>query len=347
MTFSLRIILIICCFAGAASVLITACKKSDSTRRQSTPINFVVPDGFPEPVYHFNENPVTEEGFALGRKLFHDNRLSAGIDVTCASCHQQQAAYTTFDHDLGHGTNHQHTRRNVPVIFNMAWHSEFEWDGRHKSLHEQVLACLAAPEKMGGVSGEIAEKLKADTAYSRLFSEVYGDGSISDDRIGRALSQFVVMLVSDNSKYDKVRAGRAEFNTSEAAGYELFKAKCATCHAEPLFTDLSFRNNGLSSTAFHIDFGRMEVTGAASDSLKFKVPTLRNVTLTGYYVHDGRYISVGQLLDHYSSIDAPPPTMDPSLIGGIPLTPLEKFYIGEFLFTLNDSTLISDPRFVQ
>ncbi len=348
MTFSFRIILILCCGAVACSVIISACKKSDSTRRRSTPINFVVPAGFPEPVYNFVENPVTEEGFALGRKLFHDNRVSAGIDVTCGSCHQQQAAYTTFDHDLGHGTNHQHTRRNVPVIFNMAWHSEFEWDGKNKSLNEQVLACLTAPEKMGGEANAIVEKLKDDTAYTRLLSDAYGDANISMDRIGRALSQFVVMLVSDKSRYDKVKRGEAEFNSSEAAGYELFKSKCATCHAEPLFTDLSFRNNGLSSTAFHVDFGRMEVTGNAADSLKFKVPTLRNVTLTGYYVHDGRFISFGQLLDHYAEgIVDPPPTMDPSLAGGIPLTPLEKFYIGEFLFTLSDSTLISDPRFAQ
>lgn len=344
MTFKLRIILILCCSFLAASAIISACKKSDSSRRRSTPINFVVPEGFPEPVYNFNENPVTEEGFSLGRKLFHDNRLSQGIDVTCASCHQQQAAYTTFDHDLGHGTNHQHTRRNVPVIFNMAWHSEFEWDGRNKSLNEQVLACLTAPEKMS--EEKVTEKLKNDTAYAQLFSDAYGDGNITSDRITKAITQFVVMLVSNNSKYDKVKRGDAEFNSSEAEGYELFKLKCATCHSEPLFTDLSFRNNGLTSTAFHIDFGRMEVTGDAVDSLKFKVPTLRNVTLTGYYAHDGRFISVGQLLDHYSEgITAPPPTMDPSLVGGIPLTPLEKFYIGEFLFTLNDTTLIGDPRF--
>lgn len=344
MNFKLQMIGVISCTIVAGMAIVSACKKSDSNRR-TTPIQFTVPDGFPAPVFNFAENPVTEEGFALGRTLFHDNRLSQGIDVTCSSCHQQQAAYTTFDHDLGHGTNRQHTRRNVPVIFNMAWHTGFEWDGKNKSLKDQMLACLTAPEKMGGEIAAITEKLQADTAYTRLFTEAFGDGNISNERISNALAQFVVMLVSHNSKYDKVLKGEAEFNASEAAGYELFKSKCASCHAEPLFTDLSFRNNGLVSTPFHIDYGRMEVTGNADDSLKFKIPTLRNVMLTGYYAHDGRFIAVGQLLEHYSEDITSIPTLDPSLQNGIPLTPLEKFYLEEFLFTLNDSTLINDARF--
>lgn len=345
MTSSKRVILLIFCLIAAGTAIISACKKSDASRRKTTPINFNVPDGFPSPAYNFSENPVSEEGFALGKKLFHDNRLSIGVDVTCASCHQQEAAYTTFDHDLGHGTNRQHTRRNVPVIFNMAWHTEFEWDGRNESLNDQTLACLTAPEKMGGQISAINEKIKTDTGYSRMFAEVFGNGDISNERIADALAQFVVMLVSNNSKYDKVKKGELSFNSSEAAGYELFKSKCAGCHAEPLFTDLTFRNNGLVSTPFHIDFGRMEVTGNVSDSLKFKVPTLRNIALTGYFAHDGRFISIGQLLDHYSQGITPIPTLDPSLQNGIPLTPLEKFYIEEFLFTLNDSTLIGNVKF--
>jgi cytochrome c peroxidase len=345
MSYKTTIILLFLSFVVTGTVVISACKKSDASRRQTTPVNFNVPDGFPEPVFNFSQNPVTEEGFALGRKLFHDNSLSSHADVTCSSCHQQHAAYTTFDHDLGHGTNHQHTRRNVPVIFNMAWHSEFEWDGKNKSLPEQTLACMTAPEKMGEQVNTVVEKLNADTAYTRMFADAFGDKNISGDRISRALSQFVVMLTSANSKYDKVKKGEATFNSSEQLGYDLFKAKCANCHSEPLFTDLTFKNNGLASTAFHTDFGRMEVTGDVNDSLKFKVPTLRNIMLTGYYVHDGRYISVGQMLDHYSSEVLPIPTLDPSLQGGIPLTDLEKFYIEEFLFTLSDSTLISDPRF--
>ncbi len=339
------ILILLFCFAGAGTIIISACRKSDAVRKRTTPVSFSVPAGFPQPVYDFNENPVTEEGFALGRKLFHDNRLSSHADVTCASCHQQHAAYTTFDHDLGHGTNHQHTRRNVPIIFNMVWQSEFEWDGRIKKLLDQPLSCMTAPEKMGEQVATVAEKLKVDTSYTRMFRDAFGDENITGDRLSRALTQFVAMLVSSDSKYDKVKKGETTFNTSEQNGYDIFKSKCASCHAEPLFTDLSYRNNGMGTTPFHIDFGRVEVTNDPTDSLKFKVPTLRNIMLTGYYAHDGRYIAVGQLLDHYSSQIPPSSTLDPLLQNGIPLTSLEKFYLEEFLFTLSDSTLISDPRF--
>jgi cytochrome c peroxidase len=340
-----RILILLACIVCSSALFISSCRKSDATRRRTTPLTFRTPENFPAPVYDFNENPLTEEGFALGRKLFHDHRLSSHLDVTCASCHQQHAAYTTFDHDLGHGTNHQHTRRNVLVIFNMAWQHEFEWDGRTKKLIDQPLACMTAPEKMGETVDGVAEKLTNDSSYRRMFTEAFGDDNITATRLSQALTQFVVMLVSSNSKYDKVKIGDAAFNASEQSGYDLFKAKCASCHAEPLFTDLSYRNNGIGSTPFHIDYGRVEVTLDPADSLKFKVPTLRNIALTGYFAHDGRYISVGQLLDHYSSQIPPSPTLDPLLQNGIPLTALEKFYIGEFLNTLTDNMLISDSRF--
>jgi cytochrome c peroxidase len=324
---------------------VSSCRKSNSARANARPMNFVIPEGFPAPVYNFSENPLTEEGFALGRKLFHDNRLSKNADVTCSSCHQQHAAYTTFDHDLGHGTNHQHTTRNVPVIFNMAWYNTFEWDGRVTDLNDQPLACMTAPEKMGEDVDAVVAKLHEDEEYRTMFGEAFGGQGINGTTISKALTQFVLMLVSSNSKYDKVKKGEEAFNESEQNGYNLFKAKCATCHEEPLFTDLTFRNNGLPKNQFHFDNGRMEVTGSPADSLKFKVPTLRNIALTGYYVHDGRYISIGQMLDHYSTGIQQSSTLDPSLTNGIPLTDLEKFYLEEFLFTLTDSTLVSDPRF--
>lgn len=344
MNFKLTIFLMMSAVTASA-VLVTACRKSDARRHHTTPLNFTMPQGFPAPAYNFGNNPITEEGFALGRKLFHDSRLSAHIDVTCASCHQQHAAYTTFDHDLGHGTNHQHTRRNVPGIFNMAWQHEFEWDGRNTSLDKQVLACMTAPEKMGEQINTVIDKISQDTAYQRMFADAFGDAIFSGDRMAKALAQFVLMLVSADSKYDRVKNGSQSFNDSEQQGYDIFKSKCSACHAEPLFTDLSYRNNGIGTNPFHTDYGRMEVTGDDTDSLKFKVPSLRNVMLTGYYAHDGRYIAVGQLLDHYSSQIAPQPTLDPLLQNGLPLTALEKFYLEEFLFTLTDSTLIANPKF--
>ena len=204
---------------------------------------------------------LTEEGFALGNKLFHDHILSKNSDVTCSSCHQSHAGYTTFDHDLGHGTNHQHTARNVPVIFNMVWQKEFEWDGTTANLTDQPLACMTAPEKMGEQVNTVIQKLDTSATYKQMFGAAFGDESITGDRIAKALTQFVASLVSAGSKYDLVKKGLGTFNASEQSGYDLFQEKkCNNCHTEPLFTDLSYRNVGLDLDPFHLDFGRMRVT---------------------------------------------------------------------------------------
>ncbi len=328
-------------------VIINACKKTDAhVFGKPHPISFIVPGGFPAPVYTFDSNPLTEEGFALGKKLFHDHLLSKNLDVTCSSCHQQHAGYTTFDHDLGHGTNHQHTARNVPGIFNMVWQKEFEWDGKTAHLTDQPLTCMTAPEKMGEDVNTVIQKLDTSANYRQMFGAAFGDEKITGDRIAKAITQFVASLVSAGSKYDSVKSGLADFNPSEQSGYELFVLKkCNTCHAEPLFTDLSYRNAGLDLDPFHHDFGRMRVTKDPGDSLKFKVPSLRNVHLTAYYTHDGRFEAISEMLDHYSGRVVDGPTTDPLLKNQIPLTALEKFYLEEFLNTLTDSLFVNNPRF--
>jgi cytochrome c peroxidase len=306
---------------------------------------FTVPEGFPEPVYKFQNNPLTEEGFALGKKLFHDHLLSKNLDVSCGSCHQQHAAFTTFDHDLGHGTNHQHTTRNVPGIFNMAWHPAMQWDGSIANIEAQPLACMTAPEKMGEEVDNVTSKLSGDEEYRKLFGKAFGDEKINGQRISLALTQFVASLVSANSKYDQVKKGILTFNASEENGYLIFKTNCASCHVEPMFSDFSYRNNGLPLNQFHADYGRMQVTGNSNDSLKFKVPSLRNVALTAYYTHDGRFNALSEMIGHYSDGIVNSATLDPLLVNKIPLSDLEKFYLQEFLFTLSDSSLVRDPRF--
>lgn len=333
-------------FFAAGLLMVNACKKTDiNIGRKPATIEFRIPPNFPNPVFDFGAHPLTVEGIALGKKLFHDSRLAKFNDVNCGSCHQQHAAFTQFDHDLGHGTSHQHTTRNVPGIFNMVWQPIMQWDGSVPGLAEQPLACLSAPEKMAETPASVAGKLSNDTAYERLVSEAFGDNKISGDRILNALTQFVASIVSAESKYDKVLSGKAIFNESEQAGLEIFELKCASCHPPPLFTDFSFRNTGLEVNPFHPDYGRMNVTHNPADSLKFKVPSLRNVGFTGYYAHDGRFIDFSEMLTHYSEGVIQSPTLDPSLQNGIPLTNVEKFYLEEFLRTLDDSTLIADPRY--
>jgi cytochrome c peroxidase len=180
-----------------------------------------------------------------------------------------------------------------------------------------------------------------------MFLAAFGDANINSTDLLKALEQFIYSMVSADSKYDNVKSGKAEFNVSEAAGYEIFKSKCASCHAEPLFTDGTFRNNGFELNPEHNDKGRMMVTGDPADSLKFRVPSLRNVGATNYYVHDGRLEFLSEMLDHYSGGIVDGPTLDPLLKNGIPLSELEKFYLGEFLLTLTDSAFINNPTLAK
>jgi len=328
-------------------MLINSCKKSDTNRKGPTPLAFTVPPGFPQPVYDFKDNPLTEEGFALGRKLFYDGKLSKDGNFPCASCHQQFAAFANFDHDLSHGFNNLFTKRNSPGLFNMAWQKEFMWDGGINHLEVQPLAPLTAPNEMAEDVNNIIIKLKADSLYPKLFDAAFGNPEITSQKMLLALTQFVGSIVSANSKYDKVKRGEASFSSEEATGYQIFQAKCASCHAEPLFTDLSYRNTGMPLKVGLMDIGRMRITNKSEDSMKFKVPSLRNVIPSFPYGHDGRFYTVKNVMDHYSDGVQSGPTVDPLVKNKIPLSIFDKFYLTQFLYTLTDSSFMKDPRYSE
>jgi cytochrome c peroxidase len=329
------------------SLLVNACKKTGNDSSGPHPLTFTVPTGFPAPQYTFTGNPLTEEGFELGRKLFYDGRLSKDGNFPCASCHQQFAAFATFDHPLSHGFNNQFTLRNAPGLFNMVWNKQMHWDGGIANIEVQPLAPLTAPNEMAEDVKNVISKLQQDEEYKKMFASAFGDEPITSQRMLYAITQFVGSLVSANSKYDKVKQGKAVFSQTEQNGYTLFQSKCVSCHPEPLFTDYSFRNVGLPVDPFINDYGRMRITNKPEDSLKFKVPSLRNVALTFPYEHDGRFSSITSVLDHYSSTVQNGTTLDPLLKNKIPLSNAEKFYLVEFLKTLTDSAFIADSRFSQ
>jgi len=229
----------------------------------------------------------------------------------------------------------------------MAWNKEMHWDGGIANIEVQPLAPITAPNEMAEDINNVINKLNADEAYPKMFSAAFGDETITSQRMLLAITQFVNALVSGNSKYDKVKQGQATFTQTEQNGYTLFQSKCAACHSEPLFTDHSFRNTGIPVDPFVNDYGRMRITNKKEDSLKFKVPSLRNVALTFPYGHDGRFSSITSVLDHYSSGVQNGPTTDALLKNKIPLTNFDKFYLLEFLKTLTDSTFIADKRFSQ
>ena len=332
-------------------VCIEACKKNDiaapGNNQAGTPLTFSVPKGWPAPVYNFDSNRITKEGFELGRKLFYDGRLSKDGNVPCASCHQQFAAFATFEHDFSHGVNNTLTTRNSPGLANLAWNKVFMYDGGVNHLDLQPLAPLTAPNEMGETLMNVLNKLKADAAYRQMFKAAFGDETINTQRMTRAMSQFMLMMVNSNSKYDRVMRNEATFTLPEQLGYNLFKAKCASCHTEPLFTDNSFRNTGMPIIDNIRDFGRMLITRNPADSLKFKVPTLRNVAVTEPYGHDGRFLTLDIVMDHYRSRVINGPTTDPLVRNKIPISNFEIGQIKAFLYTLTDSTIMNDKRFSQ
>lgn len=327
--------------------LISACGKSEPTPIAPTPLTVKTPAGFPQPNDIFRENPLTKEGVELGRKLFYDGRLAKDGLVSCGSCHQPFAAFATFEHDFSHGIDNQFTTRNAPGLFNLAWQRELHWDGGINHLEVQPLAPITASNEMGEDLANLLKKLNADPRYREMFRAAFGEPEATSQRMLKALSQFMGIIVSADSKYDRVKAGKDIFSQAEAAGYTVFKVKCGSCHQEPLFTDLSYRNIGMPLHPVHKDAGRMRITRLASDSLKFKVPSLRNVALTGPYGHDGRFYSLGAVIDHYRSGPKAGSTVDPVLRPGLSISNNEKADLLQFLSTLTDTTFTKDPRFIE
>jgi cytochrome c peroxidase len=344
---------ILAAFVISSLVWITvACQKTGIQEEvpieTATPVTFSIPQGWPAPVYNFTNNPLTVQGIELGRKLFYDGRLSKDGSIPCASCHQQVAAFATFDHDLSHGFNNQFTTRNAPALQNLAWQSTFHHDGGINHLDVQPIAPITAPNEMAETLPGVVAKLNQEAAYRKMFLEAFGSEQINTETIMKAMSQFMLMMVSSNSKYDEVKRGKATFNLPENLGYEIFKEKkCNSCHAEPFFTDQSFRNTGLALLPILTDIGRMRITGNAVDSLKFKVPSLRNVMVSYPYMHDGRVRDIFAVLEHYNSGVIKGPTTDPLVKNGIPLSNFEKGQLVAFLNTLTDQAFISNQQLAQ
>ena len=317
----------------------------DNRYLKPKPVKFRVPKGWPQPVYDFSKNPLTEEGIALGKKLFYDGRLSRDGNFSCGSCHQQFGAFNTYDHNLSHGFNNALTTRNSPGLFNLAWQKEFMWDGGINHLDLQPLAPITAENEMAETLEAVISKLRADKEYRKLFKAAFGDETINYLRLGKALSQFMLQLVSSNSKYDKVMRGEASFILPERLGYEIFLKKCTGCHTEPLFTDFSYRNTGITADPVLNDLGRMKITIKNTDSLKFRVPSLRNVAMTFPYGHDGRFFSLMSVFEHYRKNMVVSPATDSLLSKRLFLSNFEIGQLTAFLYTLTDSAFLKDPRF--
>lgn len=323
-----------------------ACKK-DGVVSEIFP-GFVKPSNFPEPTYDFSRNQVTEDGFELGRRLFYEPRFSRNNTIACGSCHIQSAAFTHHSHDVSHGIDDRLGIRNPMPIMNLAWHSEFFWHGGVPHLDESPINAIQSEVEMDETVPNIIIKLREHPEYPELFRKAFGTTEITDARIFKALSQFMNMAVSSNSKYDKVmrKEAAAVFTEKELKGYQFFQKNCTSCHTEPLFTDLSYRNNGLQPNKVD-DQGRYTATLNPDDKYRFKVPSLRNLEYTAPYMHDGRFLTLNRVLEHYRNGMIDSPTLDPIFRRadgsiGIPMTDEEKDNLLEFLKTLGDKDFLTN-----
>ncbi len=303
----------------------------------SDPVELDFPKNWPQPTYDFSKNPLTREGIELGRRLFYDPILSRDSTVSCASCHLSFTAFTHVDHALSHGIEDRIGTRNSPTLMNLAWAKHFMWDGAINHLDFQALAPISHPSEMDNSIEKVVRKMQPKPVYRALFFNAFADSTATGERVLKAISQFELTLISANSKYDRMVLGTEIFNQQEKNGYAIFQKNCAPCHAEPFFTNHDFEKNGLPLDTFLKDFGRMNITKLASDSLKFKVPTLRNIEFSYPYMHDGRFRKLREVVNFYASTAATGQKIE--------LSPNEKVDLVAFLLTLTDREFLFNPAF--
>ena len=306
---------------------------------------FDKPKNWPAPFYDFEKNKLTKEKILLGRVLFYDPILSKDSTISCNSCHSPFSAFTHVDHALSHGIHDSVGTRNSPALMNLAWQKNFMWDGAINNLDMQSLAPISHPAEMGSSMNDVVIKLNRNKIYKKLFHNAFKDSIATGENTLKSIAQFMLTLVSSNSKYDKVMSNKAEFTVQEQNGYQIFKSNCAACHTEPLFTNGEFANNGLPLDSLLHDKGRMRITQKKEDAYKFKVPTLRNIEFSYPYMHDGRFKKLNEVLNHYANGIKKSETLDAKLQNGIVLNSNQKVDLIAFLLTLSDKEFFFDKKF--
>ncbi|QKJ32104.1 cytochrome-c peroxidase [Mucilaginibacter mali] len=325
------------------------------------PYQLVYPANFGNRINVPDDNPTTQQGVYLGRMLFYEPLLSANGKISCGTCHQQALAFTDGK-AFSEGVDHTLTPRSSMSLANLLWARKFFWDGRSESLEKQAAVPMTNPHEMGQLMQTSAHKLMKTAPYPELFRKVFGDEGIDGPNIMKAIAQFERTLISANSKYDQYLRKQYQPTRLELQGLALFEnapqpaksirgANCARCHGGAKTYMELFHNNGLDSIPK--DIGIAELTGLPGDRGRFKVPTLRNIALTAPYMHDGRFKTLDEVLDHYSDHVKRSESLSPFLRGesnevngkSLALKPEEKKAVIAFLNMLTDSTFVTDPRF--
>ena len=326
-----------------------------------TPHRFAMAGTFPMPALP-RDNPLIEERIALGRRLFQETALSADRSISCASCHAAASGFSD-SRRFSPGVRGQLGTRQSMALINLAWKREFFWDGRARSLRDQVLIPIQDPTEMAETLESVVSKLSGMPEYPALFEKAFGTPRIDAERIALALEQFVLTLTGFRSRFDGSIQGKASLSDLERRGLELFMteneprmgqrgADCFHCHGGMLFTDHQFHDNGLDLEPS--DLGRAGVTKRNSDRGKFVTPTLRNIARTAPYMHDGRFQTLEEVVRHYSEGVQASPNLDPNLAkhtaGGLHLSPDDQSALVAFLKTLSEpmgQTSVSQPERVK
>lgn len=346
-----------------ASLAFSSCSENESIEQSQyvpTPLALEIPSLFSQnliaPVIP-NTNPQTEEGVALGKKLFFDTILSGDNTQACATCHSPENAFSDTT-AFSAGIDGDFGNRNTMPLFNLAWNygERFTWDGKELSIERQAIVPVENPIEMHSDWNDVVSKLNAHSEYPLLFEKAFGTSNITQELTTRAIAQFERILISGNSKFDNYLLGQATLTPEELEGFNVFldesRGDCFHCHGNannPLWTDNIFHNNGLDAT--FTDLGLGAVTGDPADNGKFKSPSLRNLAYTAPYMHDGRFNTIDEVINHYSEGLQDSPTIDPLMKkvpqGGVQLSSQDKANLKAFLLTLSDPSFLTNPDFIN
>lgn len=341
-------------------ISLIACSSKEEQPYTPVPYNLEIPQLFADkliaPIIPTN-NPLTKEGVALGKKLFFDKILSKDGTQSCATCHNPKQAFadnliTSVGVDDISGT------RNSMPLFNLAWvfDEKFAWDGKEFGLENQAFEPVSNPIELHADWKNIATRLQSDAEYPTLFYQAFGTRTIDSTLATKAIAQFERTLISGNSKFDQYLLGNTTLTPEELNGFSVFmeesRGDCFHCHGSnnnPLWTDNKFHNNGLDAT--FSDLGLGGVTGDPTDNGKFRTPSLRNLIYTAPYMHDGRFATLDEVIEHYSTGLQPSTTIDPLMKqvnqGGVNLSNQDKADLKAFLLTLSDPDFVNNPNFQE
>lgn len=329
-----------------------------------TPYTLTIPASLPQPVLP-EDNPLTVEGIALGRMLFYDPILSSDSTISCSSCHKQEFAFTDGGKRFSEGVGGALGDIQAMAIMNLVYEEDFFWNGRSPSIEDQAIHPVENPVEMHEVWPRVIEKLERHSQYPNLFKEAFCTTEINVDLVTKAIAQFEMTLISGGSQYDQFLARTGNLTFEQMQGLALFNrdairdpntgvlissgADCFHCHSTYTLQLNDFKNNGLNDVFVGKDQGRYEVTLDPNDMGKFKVPTLRNIAVSGPYMHDGRYNTLEEVIGHYNALVKGSPTLDPNLSKNLPygltLTQDEKDYLLAFLHALTDTAFLTNPDF--